>query len=71
MKTKSSTANLANLRLKAEELLKKKLPKNGSQLCEADALKLMHEIEVHQIELELQQEEMIWAEEHAIEKAKK
>jgi len=71
MTTKRTSANLANLRLKAEEILKKKLPKTGSQLSEADALKLMHEIEVHQIELELQQEEIMWAEEHAAEEARK
>jgi len=71
MKAKSTSAKLENLRLKAEELLKKKLPKTGSQISEADALKLMHEIEVHQIELELQEEEILWTEEHAIEEARK
>jgi len=71
MTTKRTSANLANLRLKAEEILKKKLPKTDSQLSEADALKIMHEIEVHQIELELQEEETMWAEEHAAEEARK
>jgi len=71
MRTKRTSANFANLRSRAEEILKKKLPKNGSQLSEADALQLMHEVEVHQIELELQEEEMMWAEERAIEEARK
>lgn len=68
---KNGTTNLENLRMKAEELLKKKLPKTISQLSEADILKLIHEVEVHQIELELQQEEIIWAEQHALEEAAK
>src|SRR5665648_633452 len=68
---KNGTSNLENLRMKAEELLKKKHPKTISQLSDADVLKLMHEVEVHQIELELQQEEIIWAEQHAIEEAAK
>ena len=51
---------------KAEALLKMNLPaKKGLQHSEADVLKLMHEIEVYQIELELQQEELIWAENQA------
>jgi len=62
---KKITSDLADLRQKAEELLKKKLPGTGLQLSEAEMLKLVHEIEVHQIELELQQEEIMWACEHA------
>lgn len=71
MKTKSTTTNLLNLRHRAEELLKRKIPKYGSHLTESDILKLIHESEVHQIELELQQEEIMWAEQHAIEEAGK
>jgi len=37
----------ARLHHKAEELLKKKLSKSGSQLSEAETLKLIHELEVH------------------------
>jgi len=68
---KSGTTNFENLRLKAEKLLKKKHTETISQLSEADVLKLIHEFEVHQIELELQQEEILWAEQHAIEEAAK
>ena len=71
MKPKSTTTNLLNLRHKAEDLLKRKVPKYGSHLTESDVLKLIHEVEVHQIELELQQEEIMWAEQHAIEEAGK
>ena len=71
MKPKSTTTNLLNLRHRAEELLKRKIPKYGSHLTESDVLKLIHEVEVHQIELELQQEEIMWAEQHAIEEAGK
>ncbi|MCX6237899.1 MAG: PAS domain S-box protein [Bacteroidia bacterium] len=63
MKAKIITSSLAALRQRAEELMKKKLPKTTSQLSEADSLKIRHELEVHQIELELQQEELMWAEE--------
>ena len=71
MKTKLTSTKLDDLRLKAEELLKNKRPKTGSKISEADTLKLIHEIEVHQIELELQQEEIMWAEERAVEEARK
>jgi PAS domain S-box-containing protein len=49
------------LRKKAEELLKKKVTESNSPLSEADALRLIHELEVHQIELELQNEELMQA----------
>ena len=47
------------LRVKAEELLNKRQSKPGSQLASADGLKIIHELEVHQIELEMQNEELI------------
>lgn len=46
------------LRIKAEEKLKNKLKKTPSEIPEADANKLLHELQVHQIELEMQNEEL-------------
>jgi len=51
------------LRQKAEDLLKNKSLKTNSQISETEALKLIHELEVHQIELELQNEELKLAKE--------
>ena len=49
------------LRQKAEELLKNKQRKTDVQLSETELLKLIHELEVYQIELELQNEELTLA----------
>ncbi|MGE5353890.1 MAG: sensor histidine kinase, partial [Acidobacteriota bacterium] len=46
------------LRKKAEELLTNKQDKPGRSLSEADRLKLLHELQVHQIELEMMNEEL-------------
>lgn len=54
------------LRKKAEKLLNKRQSKPGSQLAAADGLKLIHELEVHQIELEMQNEELILSRSAAI-----
>ena len=57
------------LRQKAEAVLEKKSFKKGPKLSEIDALKLVHELEVFQIELELQNEELFMAKEKAAEMA--
>ncbi|MFO7721566.1 MAG: PAS domain S-box protein [Gillisia sp.] len=69
MKQKAKDFGVSILRRKAEELLKNNTKVPESKLSEDEILKLIHEIEVHQIELELQNEELKRAREREIELA--
>ncbi|MCG6537101.1 MAG: PAS domain S-box protein, partial [Syntrophales bacterium LBB04] len=57
-KAKGQTAAAADLRNRAEELLAEK--KNGGEpsFVDGDSRRLIHELQVHQVELELQNEEL-------------
>lgn len=59
----NKTKGSPSLRQKAEEKLKKKQSETKSSYSEVDLLKLIHELQVHQIELELQKEELLHAKE--------
>lgn len=67
---KNNKSDAANLRQKAEELLKKKVVLSVSDHQENTNIKLIHELDVTQIELEMQNEELLQAKEHDSEKQK-
>ncbi len=60
-KENKKSAITALLRVKAEEQLKNKQSVRLAEITEADNLKLNHELEVHRIELEMQNDELILA----------
>jgi len=62
MKDSSDSINAAKvLREKAERRLKAKASRRKSNVNEAEAIKLIHELEVHKIVLEMQNEELLSA----------
>lgn len=66
--SKDFKSSAADLRKRAEELLLDMLPVRTalkSWMSEAEALKMIHEIQVHQVELEMQNEELMRAKDMA------
>ena len=61
MEKHNQKSEIAALRQKAEELMKNKPSTHDSQLSEVECRRLIYELQVHQIELELQNEELIHA----------
>ena len=70
-KLNNTLTNSSILRKKGEVLLKKKSVKTGPQFSEAGMLKLIHELQVRQAELKLQNEELILAKSAGVDAAKK
>jgi PAS domain S-box-containing protein len=71
MKNSGHRTEAETLRAKAEELMKMKPSKADSSLSLIETVKLIHELEVHQIELELENNELILARSSSQEVAEK
>ncbi len=71
MENTCDKTDAAILRQKAEDSLKRKPSKPGSPFSEGDSLKLIHELQVYHIELELQNEELLLAKSAALDIAEK
>ena len=69
MKSTYSVSEADLLRKKALRILKKKTPDQKAPMSEAHVLKLIHELELRQVELELQNEELKRANERLVEQA--
>jgi PAS domain S-box-containing protein len=57
-KTQDGPVDAAELRRRAEGRLKRQRPADGGQTTAVDTARLVHELQVHQIELEMQNEEL-------------
>ncbi len=68
---KKTTDTSALIRHKAEEALQEKQATLPSNFSESEIIRLIHELEVHQIELEMQNEELLLAKEQAEKAAQK
>jgi len=71
MKNTENKSASETLRQKAEQLLKKKSARTGPSLSEFEMTKLIHELEVHQIEMEMQNDELQLTKQQAVASADK
>lgn len=69
MKKNANLLQKLTLRQKAEESLKKRVFDAGPEISKGDALKLIHELQVYQEELKMQNEELVAAKKLAVDNA--